>query len=70
MCEKIYDNVFDGCIKLKTITVGTSLSTVCEVDNTALDDSNLEAIYVPSALVEQYKAAPIWSKYADIIFGI
>ena len=69
MCEKIYDNVFIGCIKLKTITVGTSLSTVCEVDS-GFDYSNLEAIYVPSALVEQYKAAPNWSNYADKIFGI
>ena len=70
MCESIGDNALSNCRNLKTITVGTSLSTVCKAGWLGLDYNSLEAIYVPSALVEQYKAAPHWYDYANYIFGV
>ena len=70
MCESIGGSAFSGCHNLKTITVGTSLSTVCKAGWLGLDYDSFEAIYVPSALVDAYKSAQYWSDYADKIFGI
>ena len=53
--------------------IGTELDVVCELD-TLLAYNNysgdLKTIYVPQALVEDYKNAPYWCDMADKIVGI
>ena len=68
-CEKIGDDAFNNT-QIKTLTVGTSISTVCEANWIGLNNEYLETIYVPSALVEQYKSAQYWWGFADKIVGI
>ena len=58
--------VFRDCSKLTTLYIGTETDTVCTLANANLP-STVAYIYVPSALVEQYKTATNWSKFADRI---
>lgn len=45
-------------------------SKVCEAGSSEVMTSNYTKAYVPSALLDDYKAATEWSKYADQIFAI
>ena len=60
---------FDSCSGLTTIYVGTNTSTVCTLSNTNAFTkcTNLTNIYVPASLVDSYKSATNWSKYASKI---
>ena len=60
---------FRGCSSLTTIYVGTDTSTVCTLSSTNAFDNctNLTNIYVPSSLVDRYKSATNWSRFASKI---
>ncbi len=55
-------NAFNNCTGLTSATV---YAPDCTLGNGAFEGCNLEAIYVPSDLVDHYKTA--WSAYASII---
>lgn len=66
-------NEFAGCSKLSTIILGSD--SICSLPNTNAFDGTPIAngtgyIYVPSALVDSYKAATNWSTYASQIRAI
>lgn len=66
----IENNAFQNCSALKTLILRSS--TVCKLNGTvALASTPIASgtgyIYVPAALVEEYKAATNWSTYADQI---
>jgi hypothetical protein len=68
-------SAFYGCSQLKTLIVGTNISDICTIQNTTVLSNTLIAkgegyIYVPDDLVEDYKVATNWAKYADQIKGI
>ena len=60
---------FRGCSSLTTIYVGTDTSTICTLSSTNAFDNctNLTNIYVPSSLVDRYKSATNWSRFASKI---
>ena len=60
---------FQNCSSLTTIYVGTNISTVCTLSSTSafISCTNLTNIYVPASLVDKYKSATNWSKYASKI---
>ena len=60
--------MFQGCDKLKTLILRNS--AVCTLENTSAFNRTAISngtgyIYVPSALVDSYKAATNWSTFAD-----
>ncbi|MCQ2222890.1 MAG: leucine-rich repeat domain-containing protein [Bacteroidaceae bacterium] len=72
--------VFTGCKALKDIHV--KAEKPANLDETTLDSGDVSnaftgldfaaqgiTIYVPAASVDAYKAAPVWSRYADYIQG-
>ena len=62
---------FSYCSNLTTIYVGINTSTLCTLSsNTFYDSNNIANIYVPSSLVNDYKSATNWSKYASKIKGV
>lgn len=69
----LYANSFRQCYALSTLVIGTD--TVCHMQatsclqNTAIANGN-GLIYVPAALVDQYKLATNWTTYADQIRAI
>ena len=65
----IGSDAFYKCSSLTTIYVGTNTSTVCTLSNTNAFNNctNLSNIYVPASLVNSYKSATNWSRYADKI---
>lgn len=54
-----------NCTNLKTLYIGTESDIVCTL-STELTIPVTD-IYVPEALVDSYKTATNWSKFADII---
>ena len=62
-------SIFINCSNLTTIYVGTETSTVCTLDGNSTFNycAKLTNIYVPASLVNSYKSATNWSKYADKI---
>ena len=54
-----------GCTALRTLYIGTELDTVCTLDNVFGIPNNVTEIYVPKALVNEYKTANNWSYFAD-----
>mgnify|MGYP002520748945 CR=1 FL=1 len=50
-----------------TMYIGTETDTVCTLEKASAIPSRVTDIYVPSALVEQYKTATNWSNFADKI---
>ena len=71
--DRMYANVFTGCTKLETIILRAN--KVCSMSNVnILTDTPIESgtgyVYVPSTLVDSYKAAANWSTYADQIRAI
>ena len=65
----IGNTAFYKCSNLTTIYVGTNTSTVCTLSSTNAFNNcaNLTNIYVPALLVDSYKSATNWSRYADKI---
>lgn len=61
-------DAFKDCAKLKVLYVNNT--TPPTITNTSFSNCPLEKIYVPKESVEAYKAANIWSGFADRIFGI
>ena len=71
--EKLYTNVFTGCTRLETLIFRAnkvcSMSNVNILSDTPLADGT-GYVYVPSALVDEYKTATNWSNYATQIRAI
>ena len=69
VATSIGSSAFNGCSNLTTIYVGTNTSTVCTLSSTNAFNNctKLTNIYVPASLVDSYKSATNWSKYADKI---
>lgn len=67
-------SAFTGCYKIKAIFIRSSvMATLAHVDtlpSTPFSIIGNAAIYVPSNLVNSYKSATNWSKYADRIYPI
>ena len=70
MCSYLGERVFND--NLKTLYIGTSLSTVCVLGGElALNNFRyISSIFVPMSLVDAYKSAQNWSVGASKIFGI
>ena len=67
-CSAISDEVFENCSALE-ILILRNTGKVCTLENTnsftdTLIESGTGYIYVPSALLENYKTAENWSTYA------
>ena len=74
-CSYIGSYAFSYCYNMTKITVGTSISVVCDIFGTTLPRTNiggtpLQSIIVPMSLVDAYKSAQYWSDYASLIYGI
>lgn len=65
---EIGDRAFYGCNELTSVTIKALIPP--QINNSTFQDTNLTNIYVPSDSVDAYKAAPIWSDYADVISAI
>lgn len=70
----MYVRAFNGCSALNTLILRNE-DAVCTLGNTsALGSTPIETgtgyVYVPSALINQYKEATNWSTYADQIRAI
>ena len=65
----IGDYAFSECSKLTTMYIGTKSDTVCTLSNRNAIPSNVTDIYVPTELVDSYKAATNWSSFASKIQG-
>lgn len=53
------------CMNLRTLTLNATTPPM--ITETSFVSTNLTAIRVPSASVDAYKAAPVWSNYASLI---
>lgn len=66
LVESVGDNAFKYCTALTTLVLGGS--TVCSIKSSALIGTPITSgtgyIYVPKALIEEYKAAENWSTFA------
>lgn len=62
---QIENNAFEDCWILKTVIVKGYNTNIGENAFEGCDKINI--IYVPADALEQYKSAPNWSKYKDII---
>ncbi len=66
----IGSSAFAGCYKLKTVILGGSSvvsSNVAVADQNIFTWSTYVTIYVPDALVNEYKSTYPWSVYSDVI---
>lgn len=64
---EIWYDAFKSCNALIKLYVGTESDTVCKLPTTSIIPSNIGAIYVPYNLIDSYKTATNWSKFADKI---
>lgn len=62
----IGSRAFEGCTSLTSVTVNATTPPTLERTNTFADTNNC-LIYVPSASVNAYKSASVWSSYASRI---
>ena len=67
--RSIGNDAFTGCVSLTTIIIYARTPPTLG-RNGLPDGSTLTSIYVPAMSVNMYKAAPGWSRYADIIKAI
>lgn len=58
----IGNGVFDGCSKLKTMTI---LAKTPPTLGTSAIPTTIETIYIPAGTIEAYKAATNWANFAD-----
>ena len=66
----ISSSAFSYCNKLSSLIVGTELdeeTAICTLEDTSTLPSGIGAIYVPYNLVDKYKTATNWSKFASKI---
>ena len=72
MCSYIGDYAFANSWGNISITVGTEISTVCSLGGSSVfyNCYNLQAIYVPASLVNDYRSAEYWSYYSNYITEI
>ena len=72
LCSYIGQDAFYKCSSLSVAYIGTSIDTVCVLGNSNAFGNcpALTSIYVPTSLVESYKAATNWTYYSDKIVGI
>lgn len=63
-------SAFYGCTSLTTLILRNTQQVVTLSNTNAFRGANNCIIYVPDALVENYKAASNWSTYADRIKGL
>lgn len=70
VCEAIKNWTFDNCHALEALIIRTS--TMCTLSATlpSITSGSSNYIYVPSVLVDTYKAGTNWSRYADQIRAI
>ena len=60
----IDSGVFTGCTNLQAIVL-PNVDAVCNLLKANLPDNDNLYIYIPKALIENYKTSDNWSKYAD-----
>ena len=72
VCTSIKEGAFNYCTSLSVAYIGTGIDIVCVLGNSNVFSgcSALTSIYVPTSLVESYKAATNWTFYSDKIVGI
>ena len=63
-------NAFQKCTKLTRVILRNTSQVVSLSSTSAFSNANSAIIYVPDALVDDYKAATNWSTYADRIKGL
>lgn len=63
------DNVFSSCSSLTTIIIRNT-NGVVPIGNNLLSGANSAIIYVPDALVNDYKTASNWASYFNRIKGL
>ena len=63
----IGNSAFYDCSKLTTMYIGTESDTVCTLSSKNSIPSNVTKIYVPADLLDPYKTATNWSRFADKI---
>ena len=68
-CSYVGSCAFQYCSSLATLTIGTSISTVC-MNNNAKIPTTITSIFVPMSLVEEYRTANYWSEYTSLIVGV
>ena len=64
----IGDTVFNSCTGLSSLTMLST--TPPSVGNAVFINGNVPTIYVPAESVDTYKAASVWSNWADKIQAI
>ena len=69
-CKTIGSNAFSDCTALQRIFIGVDNNTVATCQSGAFNNTGRAIIYVPDALVSNYRSASNWSSYADRIFGV
>ena len=69
-CEKLENNAFGNCANIRTLYIGTELDVVCNADAWPYITWEIETIYVPANLVEEYKNSNYWNSLAEKIVGI
>lgn len=69
-CKTIGSFAFSNCTALQRIFIGVDNNTVAICQNGAFSSTGRAIIYVPDALVSNYRSASNWSSYADRIFGV
>lgn len=65
----IDSGVFSGCVNLQAIVLSNP-NEICWLEKANLPDNDNLYIYVPKALLEDYKTAINWEQYADHIRAI
>ena len=63
-------NAFQKCTKLTRVILRNTSQVVSLSNTSAFSNANSAIIYVPDALVDNYKAATNWSTYASRIKGL
>ena len=66
----IGEYAFYSCSKLTSVMLRNTSQVVSLSSTSAFSNANSAIIYVPDALVDDYKAATNWSTYADRIKGL
>ena len=65
----IGNQVFQGCYNMQEYHFQSTVPPSVGSTNTFNNIGTATTIFVPSASVEDYKAAKIWSSFADHIYG-
>ena len=66
----VFDSAFFGCSALTSVILRNTSQVASLAKANAFSGADNAIIYVPDALVDDYKAATNWSTYADRIKGL